>query len=228
MSGRSNPQGMQNARTSSIQPSAEIAQRLGEVLRERGVDVPVGYDQAVRLRHLRPQHGDVAGRINSNSAAAPLSSALAFRDPRLRSCTRPRWNRPSRRTNRGPAPATGPGSPGPRPGHPVGEQGRAGQACGPPPERPSTANRSTPKPSAIASTSAATSATVRDSSRSERPYPGLSKVIRQTLSPLAAGSWAVAQPCCPGYRGGRTLVPPLVAEHADGKPPTVGHVSRKW
>ena len=53
-----------------------------------------------------------------------------------------------------------------------GSRAAQARACGPPPVRPSTANLSSPSQFAIALTSGATSATVRASSRSERPYPG--------------------------------------------------------
>ena len=50
-----------------------------------------------------------------------------------------------------------------------GSRAAQASACGPPPERPRTANRSSSSSSAIATTSGTTSATRRESSRSEPP-----------------------------------------------------------
>ena len=54
------------------------------------------------------------------------------------------------------------------------------RACGPPPEPPVTANRSTPRAAAIASMSGTMSATARPGRRVDSPYPGRSKVSRRS------------------------------------------------
>lgn len=55
-----------------------------------------------------------------------------------------------------------------------GSSAAQARACGAPPERPATANRSSPRASATTETSSTTSATRRPALRSEPPYPGRS------------------------------------------------------
>ena len=104
-----------------------------------------------------------------------------------------------------------------------GSRAAQASACGPPPERPSTANCSSPNSSATAFTS-----------RRHRPpcapppvraaVPGPVEADQPDLGLVSSYPLAAARPCCPECRGGRTRVPPWVAGHAHGQPPTVGQV----
>jgi hypothetical protein len=181
MSARLNPHGAQNARASSIHPSADSRSASAKFAAKRarmptsakirrsaaGISGPIAakwlaglalISAAVCIRRTVSTSGSFAAAVYSRT----LESAIPANQSRPSAAHGARLTRTPARVTR------------------CGRRAAQASACGPPPDRPITANLSRPSALAIASTSGTTSATVRATSRSDQPYPGRSKVIRRT------------------------------------------------
>ena len=170
MSARLKPHGAQNASASSIQPAAESRSASAKFWASRArmptsATIRRSASGISGLSVLTWLAGSALMRAAACTRCAVSASgavAAAVYSRTLESAIPANQSRPSAahgaRLTSTPALVTRPGS-------------RAAQAsaCGPPPDRPITANRSRPSSSAIACTSGTTSATSRATSRSDQP-----------------------------------------------------------